>query len=62
MFVCLFVCLFDNSSQMIGPKGLKFSGFDGVVITRFGEDCSETLPVNLFFPKCPGWGHNSRPE
>ena len=29
LLVCVFVCLFINYSQMIGPKGLKFSGCDG---------------------------------
>ena len=48
--------LFDNSSQMIGPKiRLKFEGFDGgypgVVIRKLGEDWSKTLPVGLFFSK-----------
>ena len=37
---CLFICLFKNSSQQIGPKGLKFSVFDGgppgVFIRNFG--------------------------
>ena len=28
-FLNLFICLFGNSSQTIGPKGFKFSGFDG---------------------------------
>ena len=49
----LFVCLFGNSSQTIGPKGLKFSGFDGgqpgVFIRTFGEDRSKTLTVELLF-------------
>ena len=38
----LFVCLSNNYSQIIGPKGFNFSGFDGChlgdVITKFGED------------------------
>ena len=49
--------LFAKSSQMIGPKWLKFSGFDGshpgVVIRKFGEDRSKTLPVGLFPPPPP---------
>ena len=65
-FVCLFVCFFNNFSQTIRPKGLKFSGFDaghpGVVIRKFSGDQSKTLPVGLFLSKCPGWGHNSIPE
>ena len=55
---------------MIGPKGLKFSGFDGsysgVVIRKFGENVNclwdYYLFIYLFFfflPKCPGWDHNS---
>ena len=44
--------LLANSSQMIGPKGLKISAFDGdypgVVARKFGEDRSKTLPVELF--------------
>ena len=47
--------LFDNSSQMIVLKGLRFSRFDGghpgVVIKRYGEDRSKTLLVWLFFSK-----------
>ena len=43
--------LFDDSSQTIGPKGLKFSGFDkgypGVIIKKFGEDMSKTMPVGV---------------
>ena len=27
----LFICLFSNSSQTIGVKGLRCSGFDGVI-------------------------------
>ena len=42
MILISFVCLFNNSSQMIGPKRLKFSVVDGgnpgVVIRKFGED------------------------
>ena len=38
----LFISLFDNYSQMVMPKGLKFSRFDGVhpgnAIMKFGED------------------------
>ena len=38
---------------MIGPKTLKLSEFDGdhpgVVIRKFGEDRSKTLPVQQFF-------------
>ena len=38
---------------MIGSKGLQFSGFDvghhGVVIKKFGEDRSKSLPMGLFF-------------
>ena len=45
--------LFANSSQIIVPKGLKFSGFDGghhgVVTRKFGEDQIKTLPLGLFF-------------
>ena len=41
-FVYLFVCLFGNYSQTIGPKGLKFSGFDrgypGDGKRKFSED------------------------
>ena len=41
--------LLSNSSETIGPKGVKFSGFDGghlgVVIRKFGEDQSKTLPA-----------------
>ena len=40
---------------MIGPIGLKFSEFNqchhGVVIRKYGEDQSETLPMGLFSPK-----------
>ena len=47
--------LFNNFSQTIGPKGINFLSFDGglpgVVITKFGEDQSKTLPVGLFLPK-----------
>ena len=53
--------------MIVGPKGLKFSGFDGghpvVVIRKFGGDQSKTLPVELFFPlKFPGCGRNSMHE
>ena len=38
----LFICLFGNYSQTIGPEGLKFSGFDGGhpgdIIRKFGDD------------------------
>ena len=41
-FVCLFVYLSSNYSQLIGPRGFKFSGFDGGhpgdVLMKFGED------------------------
>ena len=41
MFV-YFDCLFDNYSQTIGHKMLKFSGFDqgspGDIKTKFGEN------------------------
>ena len=51
---------------MFEPKGFNFSGFDGghpgMVIRKFGEDQSKTLPMGLFSPKFPGWGHNSVPE
>ena len=37
----MFVCLSGDSCQIIGPKGLKYSGFDwghpGVVIRAFSE-------------------------
>ena len=34
-----------------------------MVIRKFGEDRSKTLPVGLFFfPKFPGGGHNFMPE
>ena len=40
---------------MIGPEGLKYTGFNeghpGVVIRKFGEEQSKTLPVGLFSPK-----------
>ena len=40
---------------MIGPKKLKYRWFNedhlGVVIMKFGEDQSITLPVGLFPPK-----------
>ena len=40
---------------MIGPKGLKYTGFiggyAGVVIRKLDEDQSKTLPVGLFFSK-----------
>ena len=53
---------------MMGPKGLKFSGFDGghlgVIIRKLGEDQSKTLPVGLFpsLKFFAGCGHNSMPE
>ena len=61
------VGLFANSSRMIGPKGLKFLGFDGshpgVVIRKFGEEQSRILHVGLFFSlKYPGCDQNSMPE
>ena len=38
------VNLFDNSSQMIGPKGPKFSGLDrdhpGLGLRKFSDDWS----------------------
>ena len=48
---------------MIGPKELKFSGFDGchpgIVLRKFSEDGSKTLPMGLyFFLKFSGWVHN----
>ena len=54
--------LFKNSSQPIGPKGLKLSGFDGVVIRKFGEDRSKALPLVLLFSQFSDWNHNSMPE
>ena len=46
--------LFTNSSQVIGSKRLKFQGlmgshWDGVVMRKFGEDQSKTMPMGLFF-------------
>ena len=47
--------LYTNSSEMIGPNGLKFSGFygshPGLVIRWFGKSQSKTLPVGLFIFK-----------
>ena len=55
---------FNNSSQMIGPEGLKLSGFGGghcgVVRRKFSEDRNKTLPVGIY-TKFPSWGHNSMP-
>ena len=54
-FVCLFACFFDNYSQMIGPKGFKFSGFSGghpgMVMTKLGEDqfVQKLLPDDLAY-------------
>ena len=51
--------LFANSYQTIGPKGLKYTGFNeghpGVVLRKFGEDRSKTLPMRLFFPPKNSW-------
>ena len=32
LFVSLYICLFGNYSQPIGPEGLNFSGFNGVTL------------------------------
>ena len=52
LFVHYFVCLYTNSFQMIGPKGLKFLRFDvgyhEVIIRKFSEYWSKTLPVGLY--------------
>ena len=58
LFVCLFVCLSGNYSQIIGPKGLKFSGFDGGhpggIIKKFGED--QIIPYLWgYFPPKISW-------
>ena len=51
--LCSAVCLFDDSSQMIEPKGLKSSGFDGVhpgkVMRKVWLRLSGTLSVGLLF-------------
>ena len=59
--------MFTDFFQTIEPKGLKYTGFNeghpGLVIRKFGEDQSKTMPVGLFFSqKLPGCGHNSMPE
>ena len=55
--------LLTNSSQMIGPKTLNFSGIDGdhpeVDIRKFSEERRRTLPVDLLFQKFSGCRHNS---
>ena len=55
---------FANSSETIGPKGLKNTVFNAhTVIRKFDEDQSKILPVGLFSPqKCPGYGRNSMPQ
>ena len=61
MILNWFVCLFNDSSQSIGPKGLNFSQFNGghprVVMRKFSEDQSKILPVG-YTSKFPGWAHN----
>ena len=58
--------LFTNSFQKIGPKGLKYTGFNeshlGMVIRKFGEDPSITLPWAISSQKFPGCDYNSMPK
>ena len=53
LFGLLAFCLFNNTSQMIGFKGIKFSWFDwchpGMVTMKFGEDWSKTMSM-IFSP------------